>query len=768
LRNGSGLNVEIKSSLCALCRLDLPKNPLLEKGHAFCCNGCLTVFTLIGTQENYQSHPLFQEAIKAGILSNAHAEPQAQQTDVEQEEVKFHLQIDGMWCPACAEAIQLILLKQKGISRCLVDYATDLAMITIQPRLLSKQIVITLIHKLGYRASELFSEEKRNLSFSLWLRFVIAAFCAMNIMMFSYPLYASHFGQLIEGYGMTFGWFSFALALPLVTYCAWPIWRRLTLSFLSGFFAMETLVLMGVSTAFILSTLHLFQGMENGLYFDSLSMVITFVLLGKILERKAKFSAKETLFRLSTCLPKKACKKTLEGDFIYVPIKEVHVGDSLFVRTGEKVLFDGIVIQGEALVDEAVMTGEAMPCSKQPGAPLIGGSLIKQGNVIMQVTKERSHSLIGQILLLIEQDLAKKNRTSQLIHTITRYFIPCVLALALLACLLFEWERSLTLLLISCPCAMGIAAPLVQSRLYFRFAEKGALVRARNQLHLLGQRPFFVFDKTGTLTEGKFEVLKGLEGLSSEHLRILKALASISQHPISLALSKTLTCPTEALDEGVEIVGRGVCGIYQGKEYILGSERFLKEKGFETTSHTTTVVYLASEKKVLAEIHLGDRLRTHLPKVEGVILSGDSPKLVSNVAHQCGFLWGKGGMDPLQKREEILKLKAMGRPIIMVGDGINDAPAMTAADLGISVATASDMAVEVSDILLTTEHLDALPILCQLAKKSQKIIYQNLFWAFFYNGVGVGLAFFGIMDPFFAALAMITSSLCVSLNALRL
>ena len=181
-----------------------------------------------------------------------------------------------------------------------------------------------------------------------------------------------------------------------------------------------------------------------------------------------------------------------------------------------------------------------------------------------------------------------------------------------------------------------------------------------------------------------------------------------------------------------------------------------------------TVVYFAENQTLLTEIHLGDRLRRHLPKLEGVILSGDSPNLVSSIAKQCGLLWGKGGMDPIQKREEILQLKKGGRPVIMVGDGVNDAPAMAAADLGISVVSATDLAVEVSDILLTTDHLDALPTLCHLTKKCQKIIYQNLFWAFFYNSVGILLAFLGLLNPLFAAAAMVISSLFVTFNTYRL
>jgi P-type Cu2+ transporter len=209
-------------------------------------------------------------------------------------------------------------------------------------------------------------------------------------------------------------------------------------------------------------------------------------------------------------------------------------------------------------------------------------------------------------------------------------------------------------------------------------------------------------------------------------------------------------------------------GSYRGKHYLLGSERFLREKGVEVPPARTTAVFFAENGLLLSEICLGDRLRPNLARVEGVILSGDSPHLVSRLAKQIGYRWGKGGLDPLQKREEILKLKGKGRPIVMVGDGVNDAPAMTAADVSISVVSATDLAVEVSDILLTTDHLDSLPLLCKLSRKCRTIIHQNLFWAFFYNTIGVGLAFFGLLNPLIAASAMILSSLFVTLNSFRL
>jgi len=753
---------------CALCASELSQNPYKDGENAFCCNGCLTVFRIVGSIHNFREHPLFQEALQAGIIAN----PQLVEKIDSQpsEKVKCHLHVEGMWCPSCAEAIRLILMRKDGMISCLVDYATDLAAIIFDPKAISKAQIIASINKMGYSASEFFAAEKSRVSRSLWLRFSVAVFCAMNIMMFSYPLYIAHFGIATDGFELALGWFSFVLSLPLISYTAWPMWKRWNVSLRSGSFGMETLVLIGILTAWVVSTYHLWLHKTSGLYFDSMAMLVTFVLLGKILEKKAKFSAKETLLRLTRCIPKKGCKRLTNGEYSYVPLKEIIPGDIIMARLGEKIVLDGMVCSGEALVDEAVMTGEARLVRKFCGSTVIGGSILKQGNLIIEVTKDQHKSLLGQILTLVEEDFSLKTTPQYIVDQIVRIFVPFVLCLSLWMGISYGPLRALVILMIACPCSIGIAIPLAHSRLLYLFAQKGALVRNRSRLYRLAANPLFVFDKTGTLTEGKFQVLNGIEQLSQDQQAVLKGLATHSTHPICLAITEFIHAAAANVENVSEILGRGMVSSYKGKTYLLGSEKLMAEKEVIVTSSQLeeTVVYFACDKTCLATLHLGDRLRERLPRVDGVILSGDTHSLVSHVAKKCHFKWGKGGLDPLEKREEIKTLKQQGQVVVMVGDGVNDAPAMAAADLSISVVSATDLAVEVSDILMTTEHLDALPTLCTLTAKCQAIIFQNLFWTFFYNGIGIILACMGLMNPFFAALAMACSSLCVTLNSLRL
>lgn len=745
---------------CTLCALACSNDPLIEEEKPFCCAGCLTVFRILnaqGIEENYQTHPMYQQALVSGILSNPALYPE--EKEIEGEIETLHVEIGGMWCPSCADAIRLILMRQKGVKRCVVDYATDLAVIEFSPRAHSKEDLFGMIARLGYEPRSLLAEEKKPAR-TLWMRFAVSAFCALNIMMLALPIYT---GQFTEGYGEAVGWLSFLLALPLIVYSAWPIWRRFYVGLRTGLFGMETLVLIATVTAFCYSTIHLVRHQPTHLYYDSMSMLLTLVLLGKLLETRAKFSAKESLFRLTRSLPKKGLKRLASGDYALVPIKEIGVGDRILSRVGEKVVLDGIVAEGEGLVDASIMTGEAIPVRVKPGSKIVGGSLIKQGTLHIEVTADVAQSVLAKIAAIIEQDLGRKRRSVQVVDKLIPFFVPFVVGLAAIAYPFGGLFRSLSVLLISCPCAIGIAAPLAEARLLYRFAEKGALVRNRAALPILAQDPLFAFDKTGTLTEGKFRVLSELK-LTKNHEKILKGFAEQTTHPIARAIGELLT-HSVALQDVKEQIGRGMEAIYEGKTYRLGSTTFMQEHGILAPSSAGTTVHFAEERMLLATIELGDRLRPNLPKVDGVILSGDSPELVSQIAQTCGFRWGKGGCDPLQKRAEIEKLQ---RPVVMVGDGVNDAPALSAADVGISVVSATDVSIEVSDILLTKETLSTLPELVQLAKKGQSLIYQNLFWAFIYNGVGLSLAMLGLLSPLYAVTAMFLSSLCVTLNSIRL
>lgn len=790
-------------STCSLCQQPLSAHPIVDRALRFCCSGCQAVFSILsakGETAHYKENPLFLQALRSGLISNPALLEQMRlkANELAREDcIKFYFEVGDMWCPSCAEVIRLVLLQERGVKRCQVDYATDIASVEFSPRLISKERIFNRITNLGYQPHKLEEKEQRAVSKSLYLRFSIAAFCAFNAMMFAYPLYAIYFDQGEHLYGYIFAWLSFFISLPVVTYTGWPIFRRFWTALSVGLVGMEALVTLGVSAAFGLSTFELFSGGTH-VYFDSMCVIVAFVLLGKIIESKAKFSAKESLFRLNLALPKRGRKQQSDGSFDYVPIKQIALGDQLEVRMGEMIVLDGNVVVGEGIVNEALMTGEAIPIAKKVGSPVIGGTVLQHGRLLISVTAVSEHSTLQRIVDIIEQQINGKLSYVRPADAIVSWFVPIVLGIAVLTlaiCFLFgitdgtksiqetAFLRAIAVLLISCPCAIGIAAPTAESALIQALASCGVLVRNRGCLRHLGRETVIVFDKTGTITEGKFSILKGLDALTFEEKSILKGMVDKSNHPIAHALAQALTISPATLNDIEEFAGKGIRAFFSRELYLLGSSKFLNEQQMvcsdaiqnDQTSGCITRVYFAKQGGIVYVLTLGDQLKYGASELVQAILptktalvSGDSIEAVAYVAQLCGFHESIAQASPLEKQQYVEKLKNLGEVVAMVGDGINDSPGLAAAHIGISVISASDISIQVSDLLLTKDRLAVIPEIRILAQKGHRIIRQNLFWAFFYNVIGIGLAAFGWLSPIFAAFAMTASSLIVLFNAMRL
>lgn len=788
------------NSFCSLCATPIHSHPFIDGNDSFCCPGCLTVFRILSAKnalKDYQDNHLFKLAVRSGLISNPDLleNIRQNQNDLDNQVLeRWHLQILDMWCPSCAEVIQLILNQEKGVKNCIVDYSTDLATIEFSPMCLSKEKMTKLISDLGYRPQALTDGSQKAVSLSLYLRFIVASFCALNIMMFAYPLYATFFDFDGEGYGNLFAYLSFYLSLPVLFYSAYPIFKRFIISLKVGQLGMETLVVLGVISAMIFSCYELWME-TNRVYFDSMCVIIVFVLLGKIMEAKAKFSSKDTLLRLMQALPRKGRKRFSDGKEAFVLLKEIQIGDQIVTTTGEKIVLDGIIVEGEGLIDESLMTGESIPKLKRKGDRVLAGTILQQGKIVFDVKVSPDESTLKRIIEIIDCDFGKKTVYSRPVDRMIPWMIPMILLIACLsASLTYLWGiteanktvletailRGMAVLLISCPCAIGIAAPLAESHLIQAFATFGAIIRNRVCLQWLGRETLYVFDKTGTVTEGKFEVLAGLQNLTQQHKQILKGLCSYSNHPISRAIFHTIDQQPLSAEKIEEFIGKGLKGVFNDKAYFLGSKDFLISQGFsidsawQALSDVQTESYFAEEGGSYYTLTLGDRIKQSAEltiqalKSRTLLLSGDAFEPVQKVAMQCGFKGYLANCSPLHKREVIDQERKKGEIVCMLGDGINDALAITAAHVGISVVSATDISIQVSDILLTTDRLDVIPKLHALARKGRKIITQNLFWAFFYNVFGIGLAAFGMLSPIFAAFAMVMSSLIVLFNAKRL
>lgn len=767
-------------STCALCEERIAAYEIVQGTLAFCCQGCSAVYRILESQNRLaekKTHPIVTEAVRFGLISNPLLADRLLKEGVLHQEVhqKWVFEIEEMWCPACAQLIGLVLDQQKGIIAHLIDYATDIASIDFNPQSISREAIDSIIARLGYKVRELEENQGRKGHKHLILQFAVAGFCALNVMMFAYPLYSTSFSYENEGMRPLLAWISLGLTVPVLAFAAAPLYRRIWNQAKHGIMAMESLVGLGIASAMGVSLYEMYKNSYH-IYFDTVTVLVTFLLLGKLIESKAKFSAKEALIRIRRALPRKGRKRLEDGTYRFVPLKEVEVGHWMAVHTGERIALDGIVMEGEGSVDESIMTGECQPRYKKVGDRLMAGSILQSGELVFQVLVKKEASTLNHILALIEREAGNKSRYTRSSDKIAAWFTPLVLAVAFFTFMgtyffispIEAISRAMAVVLIACPCAIGIAAPLIEAKLIQRFTENGALIQNRAVLEKLPQITHFVFDKTGTITDGDFQLIAGIESIPKEALAQIKALAMHSQHPISRALDRLLSCAPASFQKIHEIPGKGMRGGY----CYLGSKRWMEEIGFLCPPEAT--VYFANEEKRVWGIQLGDVIKQEasslliqLHPLKKILLSGDQKKEVAVVANALGFDTWMAEKTPEEKQRYLIDLKNQGAFIAMMGDGINDAPALAKADVGISVVSAADISIHISDILLTTSSLMVVPKLMRLAKKGRRLIHQNLFWAFFYNIVGVGLAMAGMLTPLFASFAMIASSLMVLVNAKR-
>ena len=697
---------------CGLCS-KLSVNP-------FCCLGCETVYSILKE--------------RGGLGLDEIPEEKPEQV------IRLRFEIEDLFCLYCKDVIEWVLQRTSGIAQVLVDYSTDICIVDYDPRKISEEEVYQKIRTLRYTPKSFEVDEKKS---SLQLRLCIAAFFSFNIMMFSYPVLVSFFDESYS-LGPLFAWLSFFFSLPLLTYAGIPIFKRALVAGQRGFFGMEALVTIGVFSSFILSSANLFHG-SMVVYFDTMGVIITFVLLGKWMEGRAKSSAKTQMKLLFKSIPKRV---RVNDQFIL--IKELRPDDLITALCGEKIGVDGCVEEGQGWLDASLLTGESEPIFVEKGSLIRSGSILIEG--LLKYRMNKGKSTLESIVEMVEGSLLKKEIPKT---TYFSYFVPSVCLLALFS------PDPLSVLLISCPCAIGIAAPLAESKLMDRLLLLGVIVRNRAALRFLGKEAFFVFDKTGTLTTKEWDLKSDLGGYEST----IKTLSLHSTHPIAKALKQGLeTVPKIELEEIKEVRGEGIVG--EGR-YFLGSPKWL---GIQ---EECSIAFLEQGKKPIA-IHLEDRIKNEakellldLKDVQLFLYSGDRHRKTSSIANQLDIKNFAGDLTPLQKKEKIEALKKEGI-VAFVGDGINDAAAIAAADLSFVPMNGSDLTSQAADFLLTKEDLRVISAARRAGRLSFKIRRQNLFWAFFYNMLGIPLAFFGLLNPVVATLFMVISSLMVLFNSKRI
>jgi len=730
---------------------------------------------------------------------------------------QVQLQITGMTCAACANRIEKGLSRLPGVARANVNLALETAHVEFSPTAVTVADVIRKVEQLGYQAvvkkeeRESEKDHRRRDIDRQKRRFALSAVLSLPLLW----TMAGHFSFLsflwVPGWLMN-PWVQLALATPVQFVVGGPFYVGACKALRNRSANMDVLVALGTSAAYFYSLFLTVEwaltssghtGHAPALYFETSAVLITLIVLGKLLEALAKGRTSEAIKTLMG-LRAKTALVIRDGREIRIPAEEVTVGDIVLVRPGEKIPVDGEVLEGSAAVDESMLTGESMPVEKGPGDPVIGATVNLNGMLKVRAAKVGKDTTLAQIIRAVEEAQGSKAPIQRVADVISGVFVPVVVGVALATFLVwFVWaapgdfakalRNAIAVLVIACPCALGLATPTSVMAGSGRAAELGILFRGGEHLELTHRIDTVVLDKTGTITKGKPELTDVIPaaGDEREFLRLVAAAEKPSEHPLAEAVVRG------AAERGVEIpaaeafaalAGHGVRAVVEGKEVLAGNRRLMARYGVELPERTLEAVRKLEEEGKTAMLAAVDRVyagtaavadtlketsrdaiaRLKAMGIEVIMLTGDNERTARAVARQAGIDRVLAEVLPEGKAEEIRKLKEQGKRVAMVGDGINDAPALAAADIGMAVGTGTDVAIEAADVTLMRGDLTAIADAMAISRKTMANIRQNLFWALAYNSLGIPVAAAGFLAPWLAGAAMALSSVSVVLNALRL
>ncbi|WP_312906305.1 heavy metal translocating P-type ATPase [Tissierella praeacuta] len=715
--------------------------------------------------------------------------------------LKTTLIIEGMTCAACSSRVEKVLNKQEGVVKATVNLSTNKAVVEYPSGVIDEDILVKIIEKAGYKAEieierdldrekELREKEIKSLKMS----FIFSA--ALSL-----PLFSAMFFHMAGIHTiLTNGWFQLILATPVQFLIGYRFYKGAYNSLRGGGANMDVLVSMGTSSAYFYSIYNLITGVHE-YYFEASAVIITLILLGKTFEAVAKGKTSEAIKKLIGLQPKTA-RIIKDGVEMDISIEKVEIGDIVVVRPGERIPVDGIVVEGNSAVDESMITGESIPIDKTVDDEVIGATINKFGTFKFRATKIGKDTVLSQIIKLVEDAQGSKAPVQRLADKIAGVFVPVVVVIALITFLGFYFIggnfnigliNAVAVLVIACPCALGLATPTAIMVGTGKGAENGILIKSGEHLERAHKIDTIVFDKTGTITKGEPEVTDIISFNDMGRDEILRIAASVertSEHPLGQSIVKKGEEELLKLlepEKFMAIPGKGLKATFEGKEVFIGNRKLMSDNNISIANGEEILLKLEEEGKTAMLLSLDNKLSGILAVADKIketsrdaieelknmgldiyMITGDNERTAKAIAKEVGITNVLAEVLPENKAEVVEEIKSRGKNVGMVGDGINDAPALAAADVGFAIGTGTDVAMEAADITLMRGDLSSIVTAIRLSHRTMRTIKQNLFWAFFYNSIGIPFAALGFLDPMIAGAAMAFSSVSVVTNSLRL
>ncbi|NTV66892.1 MAG: heavy metal translocating P-type ATPase [Chlorobaculum sp.] len=767
----------------------------------FCCHGCLGVYELIHSQSLdafYRQRCDWQPGRPA--FAAVEAKEFAGDIVSDGSKSRIEMLLSGIRCASCVWLVEKVLSRLDGIVSARVNYATHRATIVWRNDVVTLDAILKTLSGIGYLPRpvrhgtqvELFSAEKRD----LLLRFGTAGFFSMQLMLIIAALYAGFFQGIEHAYRLAFQLISWALATPVVFYSGFPFISNALRSIKNRALNMDVLVALGSLSAYFYSVAMIFTGGE--VFFDTSAMIVTFILLGRFLEAGSRLKAGSALAALADLQPREALLVDANGQTTLTPLERIGEGALIEVLPGDRVPLDGAVTSGEADVDESMLTGESAPVTKSAGSTVYAGTCAITGRLRIRVSGNAKQTLLASIIRTVEEAQARKAPIQGVADKVAGWFVPATI---LLATATFAWWRlagappvsalmnAVSVLVIACPCALGLATPLAILVGTTAVSRKGILVKGGDIFESVSKTTTVVFDKTGTITRGAPALTDTFDyGVSSRFMQCCASLESLSRHPAGRAIAEGWPGEMLPVEAFRAVTGMGVSGVISGEAWLAGSRSLLEKEEVAISDECLaeaarleasgkTTVFVACDRKLAGLFGLIDELRDDARRMiealraQGLrlmILTGDNAGVARYIAGRCGITEVRAGLDPIGKADAIRELKRSGETVLMAGDGINDAPALTEADTGVTFGTATGIAIESAGVTIMNDDLELLGTLLAHSRKCFAVIRQNLAWAFGYNLIAVPLAVTGMLHPIVSALLMATSSLVVVGNSLRL